>query len=225
MASFDTTPIGADRPWTWPRVSVSPVVARRLRSVVSRIVLVTLFSIFAWSNFAHWRTTGEPSGLGTTLLEGWVAVLFLVRRSPNDLSRRPVAWLAAPIGSFAMLLARPADGGFAQLPCELVQLVGLLIALASLGTLGRSFGIVAANRGIKTYGPYRFVRHPAYLGYVVSYVGYVAENPSLQNGALFCLSTLFQFVRIGEEERVLASDPSYARYRRAVRYKLVPRLY
>ena len=84
-----------------------------------------------------------------------------------------------------------------------MQLAGLLIALASLGTLGRSFGIVAANRGVKTRGPYRLVRHPAYFGYLVAYVGYVAENPSLANLALLCLSTAFQLVRIGEEERLL----------------------
>ena len=108
--------------------------------------------VFAWANFSHWRETGAPSGLGTTLLEGFAAVLFLIRRSPQEVSSRLVAWVAAPVGSFAMLLARPADGGLPALPCELLQLCGLLFALASLATLGRSFGIVAANRGVKTLG-------------------------------------------------------------------------
>ena len=40
----------------------------------------------------------------------------------------------------------------------------------------------------------------------MSYLGYVAENPSFANLALLCLSTAFQLVRIGEEERLLRSD-------------------
>jgi len=199
--------------------------ARRVFAFGSRCLLVALFALFAWSNFSHWRATGAPSGLGVTLLEGWAAVLFLTRRSPHELSVRPVAWIAAPIGSFAMLLARPTDGGLPHGFCEAVQLAGLLIALASLGTLGRSFGIVAANRGVKTGGPYRLVRHPAYLGYLISYIGYVAENPSFANLGLLCLSTVFQLVRIGEEERLLSRDSAYDSYRRSVRYRLVPLLY
>src|SRR5262245_36349404 len=198
---------------------------RRLGQLLSRALLVTLFVLFAWANFSHWRSTGKPSGLGTTALEAWAAVLFLVRRSPDRLSARPLAWVAAPVGSFAMLLARPHDGGLPELPGELLQLAGVLLALASLATLGRSFGLVAADRGLKTRGPYRLVRHPAYAGYLVAYVGYVFENPSPANFGLLLLSTAFQLVRIREEEAVLEGDARYHGYRRSVPYRLVPRLY
>lgn len=225
MASFD--PVAPVATWRGEG-SARPFIKRAakwLGPVVSRAMLVTLFAVFAWSNYSHWRATGTPAGLGTTLLEGWAAVLFLARRTTDRVSRRPIAWIAAPIGSFAMLLARPVDGGLAHLSCELVQFAGLMIALASLGTLGRSFGIVAANRGVKTRGPYGIVRHPAYAGYLLSYLGYVAENPSLINVALLVLSTVFQLVRIREEERVLAGDSSYTSYRGAVRRRLIPLVY
>ena len=223
MASFDATaPV---RPlWHNLRLSQRPHM-RRIAALASRATLVTLFAVCAWANFSHWRATGTPSGLGITLLEGWAAVLFLVRRPTDQLSLRPLAWIAAPIGAFAMLLARPSDGGLPNLPCELVQLGGLMIALASLGTLGRSFGIIAANRGVKTRGPYRLVRHPAYLGYLVSYAAYVGENPSLWNLSLLVLSTAFQLVRINQEEAVLRADATYANYASRVRFRLVPRLY
>jgi protein-S-isoprenylcysteine O-methyltransferase Ste14 len=198
---------------------------RRVGQLLSRAVLVTLFVLFAWANFSHWRATGRPSGLGTTALEGWAALMFLVRRPADRLSRRPLAWVAAPVGSFAMLLARPHDGGLPQLPCELLQLVGVLFALAGLATLGRSFGLVAADRGLKTGGPYRLVRHPAYAGYLIAYVGYVLENPAPLNFALICVSTAFQLVRIREEEAVLSADRGYRLYRERVPYRLVPRLF
>jgi protein-S-isoprenylcysteine O-methyltransferase Ste14 len=197
----------------------------RVGRLFSQGLLVALFATFAYANFAHWRSTGRPSGLGTTILEGWAAVLFLVRRRPTAVSPRGVAWIAAPIGSFAMLVGRPHGGGLSPVVCEGLQLAGLVLALVSLGMLGRSFGLVAANRGVKTGGPYGFVRHPAYAGYLVTYLGYVAENHSLRNVGLFCVSTAFQVVRINEEELLLARDSVYKRYRERVRYRLIPRLY
>lgn len=223
MASFDAS-VQAGSWGSRDRESARRI-ARSALALGSRCLLVSLFTVFAWSNFSHWRETGSPSGLGVTLLEGWAAVLFLTRRAPRDLSMRPLAWVAAPIGSFAMLLARPTDGGLPHLACEAVQLAGLLVALISLGTLGRSFGIVAANRGVKTGGPYRLVRHPAYFGYLISYLGYVAENPSAANVGLLVLSTAFQLVRIREEERLLSGDSAYDAYRQSVRYRLIPRVY
>jgi protein-S-isoprenylcysteine O-methyltransferase Ste14 len=199
--------------------------ARQVADIASRALLVALFLTFAWANYAHWRSTGRPSGLATTLLEAWTASLFLVRRRPTAVSSRRLAWLAAPIGSFGMLLARPHGGGVAPMAWEAVQLVGLAVALMSLSTLGRSFGIVAANRGVKTRGLYSLVRHPAYAGYLIAYTGYVAENPSFRNVALLCVSTAFQLVRIREEERVLVHDVAYAQYRSQVRYRLVPLVY
>ena len=125
----------------------------------------------------------------------------------------------------SMLFARPEAGGLHQLPCEALQLLGVGVALLSLGTLGRSFGLVAANRGLRTRGPYGLIRHPAYTGYLVAYLGYVAENPSLRNIALLGVSTAFQLVRIREEERVLSDDDGYRAYARRVRFRLVPYVY
>jgi protein-S-isoprenylcysteine O-methyltransferase Ste14 len=203
----------------------SDAALRRGARLASQAGLVALFAAFAYANFNHWRTTGRPSGLGTTALEGWAAFLFLVRRPPREVSLSRLAWVAAPIGSFAMLFARPHGGGLTPAVAEALQLAGLVLALASLGVLGRSFGLVAANRGVKTAGPYGLVRHPAYAGYLVTYSAYVAENPSLRNVALLAVSTFFQLVRIREEERLLTRDESYERYRARVRYRLIPLLY
>ena len=59
----------------------------RLQALGSRALLVTLFVLFAWANLRHWQDTGKPSGLGTTALEAWAAVLFLTRRA--DRAREP----------------------------------------------------------------------------------------------------------------------------------------
>lgn len=142
-------------------------------------------------------------------------------------SARPLAWVSASLGAFAMLAARPVAhpdaGPFAAL--ELLQLIGFAIVLVALGALGRSFGIVAANRGVKTAGLYSFVRHPAYTGYLVSYLGYVGENASIRNIALLAVGTAAQLVRIGEEERTLLLDQAYRAYLARVPRRLIPFVY
>jgi protein-S-isoprenylcysteine O-methyltransferase Ste14 len=199
----------------------------RHRSLLLNALLVVLFLAFAYANLARWLETGRPVGLGAVLLEGFTAFLFLARRSPQATSHRPLAWIAAGLGAFAMLGARPVahpDGGpFAML--EIVQLIGFGVVIVALGTLGRSFGIVAANRGIKTRGLYGLVRHPAYTGYLVSYLGYVAENPSAWNTILLVVATGAQIVRMSEEERMLGTDHAYREYLARVPRRLVPYVY
>jgi protein-S-isoprenylcysteine O-methyltransferase Ste14 len=185
--------------------------------------LVLLCVLFAWANFSAWRATGRPTGLGATILECWMAALFLVRRQPLAVSGAALAWLAAPIGSFGMLMARPGGaGGISHGISEPIQLFGVGIALVSLWTLGRSFGLVAANRGIRVGGPYRFVRHPIYFGYLFTNVGYVLESPTHWNIGLLSATLLGQLIRIREEERVLRQDDAYRHYMARVRSRLIP---
>jgi protein-S-isoprenylcysteine O-methyltransferase Ste14 len=207
-------------------MSVVELAARRsvpLRVATSGAVAV-LWVFFAVANFETWRTTHKPIGLGATGLELIVATLFVLRRSPWIVSSSPVAWAAAAIGTFGMLAGRPAYapvGGLEPLYAAL-QLFGALFAGAAVIALGRSFGIVAANRGIRTGGPYRLVRHPVYSGYMLTETGYLLENPSVRNAVLFVVVMALQAVRIREEERTLAHDPAYQAYCRTVRNRVLP---
>jgi protein-S-isoprenylcysteine O-methyltransferase Ste14 len=197
------------------------------RRTLLNAFLVVLFLGFAYANFLRWQETGRPVGLGVVLLEAFTAFLFLFRRPPHATSERPLAWISAFLGAFTMLAARPVAhpdyGPFAAF--EVLQLVGFGIAIVALGTLGRSFGVVAANRGIKTHGLYSLVRHPAYSGYLVSYIGYVAENGSLRNMVLLAAATGAQVVRMSEEERMLGRDDGYRAYVARVRRRLIPHVY
>jgi protein-S-isoprenylcysteine O-methyltransferase Ste14 len=198
--------------------------------VVTRVAtsapVAVLWVLFAAANFDTWRSTHRPTGLGATALELVVATLFVIRRSPWVVSRSRLAWGAAAIGTFGMLAARPAYdpvGGVVGVYGGM-QIAGAAFATFALLSLGRSFGLVAANRGIRTGGPYRFVRHPVYSGYILTGLGYVLENPSLRNACVFGVATAFQGVRIVEEERTLALDPAYQEYSRRVRSRVVPHL-
>jgi protein-S-isoprenylcysteine O-methyltransferase Ste14 len=209
---------------------VSAVVFGARRPVVTRVAtsapVALLWLLFAAANFGDWRSTHRPTGLGATALELVVAALFVLRRSPFLVSRSRLAWGAAAIGTFGMLAARPAYdpvGGLGGLYSGM-QIAGAIFASVALLSLGRSFGLVPANRGIRTGGLYRYVRHPVYSGYILAGLGYVLENPSLQNSCVFGIATAFQGVRIVEEERTLAEDPAYQAYSRRVRSRVVPYL-
>jgi protein-S-isoprenylcysteine O-methyltransferase Ste14 len=123
-----------------------------------------------------------------------------------------------------MLSARPAYApvlGLEALYFSL-QLVGAAAAVYSLSSLGRSFGLVAANRGIRTGGPYGIVRHPLYVSFFITDVGYILENPSPWNIAVLMVVAAAQLARIATEEDCLRGDPAYVRYCERVRYRLVP---
>ena len=52
------------------------------------------------------------------------------------------------------------------------------IIIAGKLTLGRSFGLMPANRGVVSSGIYRFVRHPIYAGYLITHVAFLAAHPT-----------------------------------------------
>jgi protein-S-isoprenylcysteine O-methyltransferase Ste14 len=194
------------------------------RRVGTNGLLAALYLLFAIANLEAWRSTRHPVGLGTMVVELIVAVLFFIRRDPWVTSRAPLAWAATGIGTFGLLAARPAYAPVlgAEPVYLALQLLGAVGAAWSLGVLGRSFGLVPANRGVRTRGPYRIVRHPAYASYFAAYLGYTLENPSPWNAFLFAAVIACQLVRIRTEEDCLRGDPAYVQYCGRVRYRLVP---
>jgi len=72
-------------------------------------------------------------------------------------------------------------------------------------------------------GPYRFVRHPAYVGGVVLYLATPVMLGSLWALILGGLSALLMVVRTVLEDKMLLNElDGYKDYTRRVRYRLVP---
>jgi protein-S-isoprenylcysteine O-methyltransferase Ste14 len=61
-------------------------------------------------------------------------------------------------------------------------------------------------------GPYKFVRHPFYLSYVIAFLGVVAAFPSVATGRV-CLLNIGLFLYMAfDDERVLLLSPLAADY-------------
>jgi protein-S-isoprenylcysteine O-methyltransferase Ste14 len=103
-----------------------------------------------------------------------------------------------------------------------VQVVGTLGAVACIARLGRSFGVVAANRGVRCDGPYRLMRHPMYGSYLLAEVGYLFGSFSAVNLAVVVVGFAAQVFRMRAEERVLRRDEAYRRYCERVPHRLIP---
>jgi len=111
--------------------------------------------------------------------------------------------------------------------------IGVVLQLASMAWqftakvfLGRSFGLLPAQRGLVTAGPYRVVRHPIYFGYLIGHVGFLLANFSWRNAAVLALLYVAQVIRIRREEAVLAATSGdYRRYQERVRWRLLPLVY
>jgi protein-S-isoprenylcysteine O-methyltransferase Ste14 len=195
-----------------------------------RLADVLLIAVYAWFvriNLPHaWR--GDVAVLLLIVQETCIIGLAVVRRRAHA----SVHWespdaLLAWCGTLAPILVQPADP--APLPWPIVggvlQLLGQELALGATLSLGRSFGIVAANRGIQIGGLYQYVRHPLYAAYLLAFGGFVLAHPSAHNSVVLVIWTSIQIARIHAEERLLSSDPRYAVYAAQVRYRLVPGLW
>jgi protein-S-isoprenylcysteine O-methyltransferase Ste14 len=132
-----------------------------------------------------------------------------------------VAWVSTLLGTFLPLLFRP-NGVEDLLAAQLAQALGTAFGVAGVLSLNRSVGLLPANRGVRSAGAYRLVRHPLYASYLVTHLGYVGSNPSAWNVAVLAGALVAQLVRIRGEERLLSHDPEYVAYSARTRWRLVP---
>lgn len=105
-----------------------------------------------------------------------------------------------------------------QAPCVAaglgLNLLGLAVAIWGAVYLGRSFGVFIEVKQVVMAGPYAWVRHPMYAGYLCLMGGLVLVNFSL---AYFILvpvhGALLVYRARLEEARLAESSPAYREYR------------
>lgn len=194
----------------------------RLADIVERLVLVGLLGLLTYRMVPH--LADKPVTVIYVISETLVVILIAFRRPANQLSLRPADWFIGFGGTFLPLVVTPShSGGFPY--AGVLLLLGFGITLGAQLSLCRSFGVVAANRGVKTAGLYGLVRHPMYVGYFLTYLGFLLTHPTAWNAAVYVTWTACQLHRIHAEERVLSADLAYVAFARRIRYRLLPFVY
>ncbi len=191
--------------------------------VEKTVILVLFFGLFSRIGAT---LPQHPFNVLLLVSDGIVVVMMVLRRRTEAVSQLPMDWLLAMAATAAPLMAM--GGGHALVSDPVgygLMAAGLFLSLYAKVALWRSFGLVAANRGVKSSGPYRLVRHPMYLGYTITQVGFVLLNPVWTNVALYGSAFLLQILRLRAEEDLLSQDPAYAAYMTCTRFRLVPGIF
>lgn len=174
----------------------------------------------------------------TFTIVDWIYVLqhllvlgiALTRRPPKvqdhslPSSAAVVVAYAYPYAQVLYLRWVPGDPAWPTAGLVLVALAACL-SLASLLSLGRRFGVFPALRDLQTRGPYRLVRHPMYLAYVLADIGYNLQEWNSGTALLVVAGWASLLYRINAEERILSQDAGWSSYAALVRHRLIPGLW
>ena len=147
----------------------------------------------------------------------------LVRKPAKQITHSWYDWAIGIAGAYTILFYEPVAGTDYWVGTA-IQLVGLGLQVAGMLSLNRSIGFVAANRGIKTGGMYRFVRHPLYFAYTVSFAGFLMNQFTFRNLAVYILMVVCLYLRTRCEEGILRQDAEYRAYAGKVKYRMIPGL-
>jgi protein-S-isoprenylcysteine O-methyltransferase Ste14 len=218
--------MNASNPTTHPfglqRIEPAPIFGRRFADLllvcVTAAALVSLFLLKPTLGVVGWLY----------VLQHLIVLGFALTRSEplmTDYSVRSniavgVAYLC-PYAQVICLYWWPGKVAWPEGGLVLVTLAAIFSVVCLL-TIGNQFGVRPALRGLVTRGPYRLVRHPLYLSYVIAAIGFNLQVWNLATLLLVLLGWTSMTYRIVAEERVLSRDGSWPAYAALVRYRLVP---
>jgi protein-S-isoprenylcysteine O-methyltransferase Ste14 len=205
-------------------IAASPIarVSDVFTLVGSRLIPTLLFTTMATVSVLGIGNSPGASAAAfhalSATLWGLFIVLINIRPAPLRRNRSPVGVIVALVSQLAVvavgLFGASSDGGAAVIASDVLLIAGLAFAIGSVAVLGRCFGILPDVRGLVTHGPYRFVRHPLYLGELTAVLGVVlGSREPLWAGLTWLVCVGLQLVRTGYEERnIRAEFPEYAEY-------------
>jgi protein-S-isoprenylcysteine O-methyltransferase Ste14 len=195
-----------------------------LAEYASRVLIGAVFTLVTIRLGADFVQTLRVTSFLLLVSEGLVLLLTVARRRAVVVDRSWDARLVTAISLAGAPLLDP-TAELSVLPETLaagISVAGLLVIVAGKVCLGRSLGVIPANRGIVCKGIYRLVRHPIYAGYQLTHSAFLLTHLNVWNVCVFVTSDVALILRAICEERTLARDPDYVRYQSRVRWRLVP---
>jgi len=222
---------------------VSPILRRVIQLLV--LVLIQAILLFVSAGSARWQAGWWYIGLYVLLLTMASFIMIPNRSEVIEERSRGAAggkgwdrWITQLmlIPSLGLLVVAGLDHrlgwsphlpGWLRLAGGLVFSCGYGLVLWAMYT-NRYFSQVVriqTERGhtAVTGGPYRIVRHPGYLGMVISLLGAVFLLDTLWGLVCFILYLTLILTRTVLEDRTLQEElPGYAEYASRTRYRLLP---
>jgi protein-S-isoprenylcysteine O-methyltransferase Ste14 len=217
------------------------------------VVFVTSLAACAWTYLVRFGRVDARGGTRALLCDAALVGIFACHHSvfarasvkrwlsaiPEPLTRSVYVWIASLLLIAVCLLWRPVGGqwydasGARAVAHAAIQISGLALivgAVAGLDPLELA-GIRQATGGpprhepLLVTGPYGWVRHPLYLGWMLALFG--APHMTGDRLTFATLTSLYLVVAVPWEERSLRRSfgDAYAAYQRRVRWRIVPFVY
>jgi len=195
---------------------------RGIAQAASNICLAFLFFLALIPGIHHYANTFADYvwAIGA----GLMGLLSLVRVPPKTVAIN-VGSISATAGMMivpAMMQPSVAAVGTLYSVGVAVEIAGVVLTQVARLYLGRRFGLLPANRGIVSSGPFRVVRHPIYSGWLVLSIGFALIYPSLRNILVILTVLPFLVWRVAQEESLLKEDAGYRVYLERVHYRILP---
>lgn len=151
----------------------------------------------------------EPTALG------WIAAL-LCYPPFNTVTNNIFGWYTADFSDFGKLGFNIFFGAV-----SLILFAFYVWATLALGWKASNL----TNRGIVSRGPYKYLRHPAYVSKNLSWwimgIPFIAKSGLIAVLSMAAWSFIY-YIRAITEERHLLADPDYVEYTKKVKYRFIP---
>lgn len=155
-------------------------------------------------------------------------VTMLFRTAPVRVTPNPWYWLLAFVASYqGLAFAAFGQKGIALVPnlvTDFLALLSLAVVVYARYSLGRSIGLVPAQRVIMTRGAYGFVRHPIYTAAFIGYLGFGLRVYTPRNTTMLVIGAGLFVVKSFVEEWFLREDQGYTDYLVRVPWRWFPGL-
>ena len=199
-------------------------------------LIVCIFAIFDWlsvynaiDSVAVYFSQGIYTVPFLSILSTFFSAIYLTLSAIILLSlNQPLSRFETVIPNLISLLAAFGVYLFAYVPSGNLLKVhiavslglimsGSIIVILSLISLRQAFSVTPQARFLVRTGPYAFVRHPMYIGNILSILGLALLIDSIEAMILFILCSGLQIWRAICEERLLSAHfPEYTEYRTRV---------
>jgi protein-S-isoprenylcysteine O-methyltransferase Ste14 len=190
----------------------------RILHLLIRLGVIAIAIIFLIHRIADYHNfLLKPLWAVETLMFIAIIISYAIRTEPQERSRGLKEIVIPIIGAltpFALLLTPPHSWTYHNIYGLYAVFYWMTAATAltvwGMWTLRRSFSITVEVRTLVTNGPYRWLKHPIYIGEILTAGGVMAWRFSLRNLAIFIIFVIFQILRARwEEDKLKKYYPNY----------------
>ncbi len=226
------------------RPTVTAGIVTRGRQILLMFIIMGL-ELFLGSGRIGWKAAWVF--LGISLLSVAINAVFMLRNSPETVAERGKPkevkdwdkliggfWLMGQYFLVPLLAALDERFEWSVEYATLWQAIGAGMYALALGLTGWAmisnayFSTavrIQSDRGqqVCRSGPYRFVRHPGYVGFFIQAISVPILLGSLWALAFAIPAGVLMVIRTSKEDRLLQDElPGYIEYTSEVRYRLIP---